>query len=86
MIDQLPQLVIDVFMIFLGIGTGCIILGIIGITWCRMTSNNFWARHQKIKAKDAKAKWDKASKAAYDGRTTRKKNAKDVAIILECDL
>ena len=87
MINQLPPEMIDTFTIYLIIGVVLIGLGIIGIIWRRMTSNNFWARHQEIKAKDAKAKFDKASKAAHKGHETRKEIA--VARILtgtECDL
>ena len=53
----------------------------------RMESDNFWAMQQKIKAKDAKAKFEKASKNAKKGWETRRRRAELTALIseLECN-
>ena len=91
MINQLPPEMIDTFTIHLIIGVVLIVLGIVagyiqGRTVAKMASDEFWALQQEIKVKDAKAKSDKLSEAAHKGHETRKRRAKDVAIILECDL
>ena len=53
----------------------------------KMASDSFWAMQQKIKAKDAAEKFEKASKAAYKGHETRNRR-KHVAVMItgtECN-